>query len=74
MEPPRNPGRFNARRAGCFEMGDVAREKSGSVCQLVPEALAQAQVLLGVLGEIAHGVAPGQGWATVRKAARSTLA
>ena len=42
--------------------------------QVVAQAVPQLQVVAGRVGQGAHRAAPGQGWATVRKVAKSTLA
>ena len=42
--------------------------------QVVAQAVTQPQVVAGRVGQGAHRAAPGHGWATVRKVAKSTLA
>lgn len=52
----------------------MKRKQPGRLGQLMPEHPARAQVLLRPLGQCAHRPDPGHGRATVRSAARSTLA
>ncbi len=62
------------RDAGRVEAGDEAGKQSGGLIEPVSQGSTQPQVLFGLLGERAHRRVPGQGWATVRNTARSTLA
>ena len=59
---------------GVIEVGNEAGKQPGCLGQLMPEHPADAQVLLRPPGQGAHCPAPGHGRATVRSAARSTLA
>src|SRR5690349_18490787 len=56
------------------QVGDEAGKQPGRLGQLMPEHPADAQVLLRPPGQDAHRPGPGHGRATVRSAARSTLA
>jgi hypothetical protein len=60
--------------ADVIEVGHEAGKQPGRLGQLVPEHPADTQVLLRPPGQGAHRPAPGHGRATVRNAARSTLA
>ena len=72
------PGQRRGDGDGGQALGLQERHQPGQLAmvfgQVVAQAVAQPQVVAGRVGQGAHRAAPGQGWATVRKVAKSTLA
>src|ERR1700733_4763816 len=69
-------GRFDSDRwrGGGVEVGDEAGQEPPVLGEVMAETATQRQVFGGGDAERAHGWPPGQGWATARSEARSTLA